>query len=129
MPERIGLGDQHLAMVGRHDLALGADVGQARIEAAGAQRGDLGELERPEGAAVGDLDVVGDRLVAEHQERMVLEGGAHGLVGLGVGGDVEHGDALHLDAESRSQRNQLHRVPPRGSYVQGILSHGGGRRL
>ena len=61
-----------------------ADVGQARIEAAGAERGHLGELERPEGAAVGDLDVVGDRLVAEHQQRMLLEGGAHGLVGLGV---------------------------------------------
>ena len=64
------------------------------VEAAGAERGHLGELERPEGAAVGDLDVVGDRLVAEHQQRMLLEGRAHGLVGLGVARDVEHADAL-----------------------------------
>ena len=86
-------------MVGRHDLALLVEVGQAGVEAAGAQRGHLGELERSEGAAVGDLDVVGDRLVAEHQERVGLEGLAHGLVGLGVGGDVEHGDAFDLDPE------------------------------
>ena len=68
MPERIGLGDQHLPMVGRHDFALLADIGQARIEAVLAERRRLGQFERPEGAAVGDLDVVGDHLIAEHEE-------------------------------------------------------------
>ena len=34
---------------------------------------------------------------------------------VGVDGDIEHGDALHLDAKPRSQWNQFHRVPPYGS--------------
>ena len=44
---------------------------------AGALRADLGQFERPEAAREGDLNVVGDVLVAKNQDRMLFERGAH----------------------------------------------------
>ncbi len=43
------------SMIGGTISPLLADVGELGIETAGAERRHLGELERPEGAAVGDL--------------------------------------------------------------------------
>ena len=63
VPEGVGLGDQHLPMIWRHDLAVHR-VGQPGIERVLAEGRDLGQLERPEGTAVGDLDVVGDLALA-----------------------------------------------------------------
>jgi hypothetical protein len=120
VPEGVCLGDQHLPMIWRHDLAVHR-VGQPGIERVLAEGRDLGQLERPEGTAVGDLDVVGDRLVVENQQGVLLEGRAHRFVGLGIGGDVENAHTLDLDAEARSQRNQFHCAPPM-SLVGWILS-------
>ncbi len=81
MPELVGFVAQRKPRVGRHDLAVGADSGEDDEVGAGADGADLGDLERPEAAREGKLDVVGHLLAAEHQNRMVLERRAHRLVG------------------------------------------------
>ena len=73
-----------------------------------ALRTDLGDLQRSEAARERDLQVVVDVLAAEHQHRVLLEGGAHGVVSGVVVGDVGERDAAQFGAKAGTESNDLH---------------------
>jgi len=58
----------------------------------GPHRSDLGYLQRSEAARIGKLNLVGDPLVAEDQQRVFLEGGPEPCVERAILGDI--GDRL-----------------------------------
>ena len=77
MPEVVGLLVDHAHVVRRDRLAgHDVEVRLARELGAGGGVGAAGRLERAEILAELDLLVVVHRLVAEQQDRMLLEGGA-----------------------------------------------------
>ena len=96
-------------MIRRHDLAVLVDGREDREVGAGAERADLGHLQRPETAREGELRVVGHVLAAKDQHRMLLERGADLPVCVLIGRDVGDADAAQLGAEARTQRDDFHR--------------------
>ena len=72
-------------------------------------RADLGHLRRPEAARKGELDFVGDFLIAKYQDRALFEGRAHRRIGGIVRGDIGQRHAAQFGAKSRTQRNDVHR--------------------
>src|SRR5689334_2968988 len=96
----------------RHERAVRADVVEAAVERARADRALLDDLERPEGARERDLEIVGHVLVAEDEDRVLFERGADRAVGGIAARDVQQADAADLRSETGSEWNNLHCVSP-----------------
>ena len=76
--------------------------------AAGAERADFGGFRRAEAAREGELALVGHLLAAEHQHRVLLEGGARRRVSGVVSGDIGERDAAQFGGKTRTQRDDVH---------------------
>src|SRR6185437_1852855 len=129
VPELVGAGAQHLAVLGRRDRAVVLQVVEPAVESAVADRAELDDLERSESARIGGLQVVGDALAAEQQQRMRLEGVAQLAIGLGAARDVDEPEAADLGAEAGAERNDLHRTLLSSAFQRAaaLSSSAGGR--
>ena len=109
MPEVIGLLVDHAHVVRRDRLAgHDVEVRLARELGAGGRIGAAGRLERAEILAELDLLLVVHRLVAEQQDRMLLEGGADRSE-LALRQRPRDVDAADLRAEQRMELGDLDR--------------------
>ena len=109
MPKLVGPVAQRVAVIGRHDFAVGADGGEDDEVAAGAERADFGHFRRTEAARERKLALVGHVLAAKHQNRMFLEGRARRSISGIVCGDIGERDAAQLGGKARTQRDDFHR--------------------
>jgi hypothetical protein len=109
VPKLIGFVAHGVAMIRRHHFAVFVDGGEDHEMGAGAERADLGDFRRAEAAGERKLAVVAHILAAKHQNRMLLEGGAHRAIDGIVGRDIRQRDAAHFGGKARTKRNDLHR--------------------
>ena len=108
VPELVGARDQRLTMGLRYQRAVGCQIVERAVERADADRADLHDLQRTEGAREHGLQIVRHRLASEEQHRMCLEGGAHLAIGRIARDYVEETYAFDLDTESRTDWLQFH---------------------
>jgi hypothetical protein len=86
MPEHVGELVDHAPVVGRDDLArLDVEVRLAREGSPGRRIHAAGDFERAEASAEDCLRIVVERLAAEDEDGMLVEGGADFLPGCGIG--------------------------------------------
>ena len=76
---------------------------------AGALRADLGHFRWAKAAGKGELNLVRHLLVAKYQDGMFLEGRTRRVIQGIVGRDIRERHAVQLGAESRTQRDNVHR--------------------
>jgi hypothetical protein len=103
-------------MIRRHDLAVLVDRAEDDEIGAGAERTDLGHLERSEPARERQLRLVGHLLTAKDDDRMLLERRPRRVVGGLIGRDVGERHAAQLGGKARTQRNDFHRRALRWLY-------------
>src|SRR6516162_3315184 len=115
MPELIGLVAQRKPMVRRHNLAVLVNGAENDKIGTDSLRSDLGYFERPEAARKSKLRLVCYILAAKDEHQMLLEGGAHRLVGAIVGRDIAKRDAAQLGRKARTHGNDFHRRSPSGA--------------
>jgi hypothetical protein len=89
-------------VIRRHDIAVLVDGAQDHEVRAGAQRADLGDLERPEPAREGELRLVGHLLAAKDNDRMLLERRARLFIGGVVRRDLGKRYPTQLGGEART---------------------------
>ena len=98
MPKLIGLVAHRQPVIGRNHVSVRSDGGQDHEVRAFALRANLGHFGWAESAREGKLNVVGDVLVAQHKDRMLLECSAYRCIGCVIRGDIGKGDAAQLGA-------------------------------
>ena len=134
MPQPVAQLEEPLAVVGRDDLAVPVEVGEiahARAQPALRRLADGARphllLERPECAAEGELLLVGDVLVVEHQHGVAVHAGVdrRGVRGAERLAEIE---ARDLAADDRVKRPDFegHRDTPlqSGIHSMGFLCRG-----
>src|SRR6516165_4647392 len=112
MPELIGPVAQRKPMIRRHNLAVLVNGAQNDQIGAGPLRSDLGDFKRSEAARKSELRLVCYTLAAKDEHGMLLEGGAHCLVGAIVVGDIGKRDTAQLGRKAWTQGGDFHRRSP-----------------
>src|SRR6516164_1222149 len=112
MPELIGLVAQRKPMIRRHNLAVFVNGAENNKIGAGPLRSDLGDFKRSEAARKSKLRLVCYTLAAKDEHGMLLEGGAHCLVGAIVGGDIGKRDAAQLGRKAWTSGDDFHQRSP-----------------
>src|SRR5262245_30460820 len=103
-------------MIRRHDLAVLVDRAEDHEVGARAQRADLGHLERSEPARERKLGLVGHRLAAKDNARMLLERRArYAASSAAISASVT---PLSSAAKPGTPRDDLHRRAPVASIAQ-----------
>ena len=113
MPKLVGASRQSLAMCLGHKAAVRGEIVQAAVESTGAFGANLDPLQRSECSGKNRLQIVGNFLIPKQEKAVLLECGAHGLIGNIARGDIKQADAAHLHAKIRVQRNELIAGDPR----------------
>ena len=90
-----------------NEAAVGRQIMYAVVKCADALGANLNPLQWAESAGKSRLQIVGDLLISKQEKAVLFERRAHGPVAAIARGDVYQGDAAHLYAEMRAERDEF----------------------